>query len=246
MTGDHARKPERAAARAAETHAREHTMSIRSRWLAGLGCLLALSGCKTEFGVEVPLSQLLDPAVTQIPGTVRFEIPGCDSYEDSRNPSSSLVKAQEQVPTIFPQAEFKSCYQQKLTSWAEFSLPVAIDRDGDAETFVSTDTLSLTSDPRRLLGLAIPPAVLERIDKVQRENLGPTPEYEVRLQVINDLGRDVDTAVLASWLDDDPITFGSVNFAQGETRSLRLSNVLIDRAMQKGEATILVDMDQEG
>ncbi|WP_106418738.1 DUF7424 family protein [Salinicola tamaricis] len=105
----------------------------------------------------------------------------------------------------------------------------------DAAAFVSPDTLSLTSDPRRLLGLAIPPAVLERIDKVQRENLGPTPEYEVRLQVINDLGRDVDTAVLASWLDDDPVTFGSVNFAQGETRSLRLSNVLIDRAMQKGK-----------
>lgn len=204
---------------------------------------LVLAGCKTEFSAKVPMSQLQDPAVTEIPATVRLEVMTCDHYEDSRKPSDSLVKAQEMMPRIFPSAEFQECYSQGMDSWAAFDLALPIDRDGDAEQFASEDAFNLTTTDSLPLGVAVPPAVLSRLDEAQSAAMMGDLEYGITLNVMNDTGTPLPVTVLSAWVEDQPVTLQPMEVPAGESFSLRFSDVLIDRAVETGEASVLVDSD---
>lgn len=202
---------------------------------------VALAGCKTEFTSEVPMSQLQNPEVTEIPGTVRLEVVTCDHYEDSRKPSDSLVKAQEMMPRIFPDAEFQECYSQGMDSWAAFALPLPVDRDGDSEQFASDNAFNLTTSDTLPLGVAVPPAVLDRLEEAQSATMMGDLEYGITLDVVNDTGEPLPVTVLSAWVEDQPATLQPMEVPAGESFSLRFSDVLIDRAVETGEATVLVD-----
>lgn len=204
---------------------------------------LALAGCKTEFSAEVPMSQLQDPAVSEIPATVRLEVLTCEHYEDSRQPSDALVKAQEMMPRIFPSAEFQECYSQGMDSWAAFDIALPIDRDGDPEQFASEDAFNLTTTDSLPLGVAVPPAVLRRLDEAQSAAMMGSLDYGITLDVVNDTGEPLPVTVLSAWVSDQPATLQPMEVPAGESFSLRFSDVLIDRAVQSGEATVLVDRD---
>lgn len=204
---------------------------------------LTLAGCKTEFTAEVLMSQLQNPEVTEIPGTVRLEVMTCDHYEDSRKPSDSLVKAQEMMPRIFPAAEFQECYSQGMDSWAAFSLPLPIDRDGNPEQFASEDAFNLTTTDSLPLGVAVPPAVLDRLEEAQSATMMGDLEYGITLDVVNDTGEPLPVTVLAAWVSDQPATLQPMEVPAGESFSLRFSDVLIDRAVKTGEASVLIDSD---
>ena len=201
---------------------------------------IVLVGCKTEFAAEVPLSQLQNPAVADIPATVRLEVLSCDHYEDSRQPSDSLVKAQEMMPRIFPTAEFQECYSQGMDSWAAFQIALPIDRDGDPEQFASEDAFNLTTSEARPLGVAVPPAVRQRLEEAQSAAMMGDLEYAITFDVVNDTGSDYPITVLSAWVNDHPIALKPIVVEPDITFSLRFSDVLIDRAIAIGQASALV------
>lgn len=210
--------------------------------LAAAGALL--SGCKTEFMSDVPLSALQDPEVEELPALVRLEVTSCAHYEDSRQPSDSLVKAQEMMPRIFPSAEFSECYRQDMDSWAEFNINFAIDRDDDPEAFASEDSLNITTTPDLPLGIAVPPAVMKRIEQAQSaEMMMGKLRYAIYLNVINDSGEVFSPTVLSAWANGQPLTLNTVDIADGDTLTLSLSDVLIDRAIKTQEASVLIDFE---
>lgn len=215
------------------------TVQMTAIALAGL----ALAGCRTEFSAEVPMSQLQDSSVTEIPATVRLEVMSCHHYEDSRKPSDSLVKAQEMMPRIFPSADFHECYSQGMDSWAAFDIALPIDRDGDPEQFASDDAFNLTTTESLPLGVAVPPAVLERLDQAQSAAMMGDLEYGISLDVVNDTGEPLPVTVLSAWVEDQPATLQPMEVPAGESFALRFSDVLIDRAVKTGEATVLVNND---
>lgn len=205
---------------------------------------VALAGCKTEFTAEVPLSALQDAEVAALPGTVRLEVPSCNHYEDSRQPSDSVVKAQEMMPRIFPDAEFAECYSQNMDSWAEFNIQFPIDRDGDKDTFASDSAFNITTSENLHFGISAPPALIERLEQARRaEMMMPEFEYAFAFNVINDTEEPFPTTAIASWIDGHPSTIQGIEVPAGEQFTLRLSDVLIDRAVQTGAASILVDFE---
>ncbi|MDQ7734659.1 hypothetical protein QT231_18270 [Halomonas sp. SpR1] len=206
---------------------------------------LALAGCKTELNADIPLSALLDSEVASVPGTVRLEVLNCNDYEDSRQPSDSLVKAQEILPTIFPGAEFTECYSQNMNSWAEFNIDLPIDRDDNSEAFASDDSFNITTTENLPLGVAAPPALLNRMEKAREsEMMMPDFEYGISFNVINDTDDVFPVTVLSAWADDIPLTLQGLNIPAGEQFTLRLSDVVIDRAIYNGEASVLIDLEK--
>lgn len=202
---------------------------------------VALVGCKTEFNADVPLTALQDESISSLPATVRLEVPSCNDYEDSRQPSKAVVKAQEMVPSIFPSAEFTECYSQSMDSWAEFSLDLPIDRSGDPDSFASEDAFNLVSDDNLLFGLSAPPALIERLELARKaEMMMPDFEYGFSFNISNDTGQALDAFVFSSWVDDFPMTSTEIGIPDGATFTLRLSDVAIDRAIKAGQADILL------
>lgn len=213
------------------------TMQVAAIVAAGV----LLTGCKTEFNAEVPLSALQDPAVTELPAKVRLEVLTCSNYEDSRQPSDALVKAQQMMPRVFPSATFSECYDLGMDSWAEFDITLPIDRDGDKETFASEDAFNLTHTESLPLGVAVPPAVLERLDQAQSADMMMGElEYAITLDVMNDTSEPMPVTVLSAWVEDHPATLEPMEVPAGESFTLRFSDVLIDRAVTTGGASVLV------
>lgn len=218
---------------------------MKRAWIAAAAASVVLTGCKTEFAAEVPLSKLQDPAVKELPAAVRLEVLTCDNYEDSRKPSDALIKAQQMMPRVFPSAEFSECYNQGMDSWAEFDIALPIDRDNDPKAFASDDAFNLTTTKDLPLGVAVPPAVVQRLEEAKRADMMMSDlEYAITLKVINDTGEPFPTTVMSAWVDDQPLTFNGMEVPAGESFSLRFSDVLIDRAIKTGEASVLIDFER--
>lgn len=86
---------------------------------------LALNGCKIDMGASIPLSGLLGSELKTGSADLYVEVPACNSYEDSRQPSKGLVDAKNEIAKIIPESEFKECFQKKFNSFASFSVPIA-------------------------------------------------------------------------------------------------------------------------
>ena len=55
---------------------------------------------------------------------LNIEVPGCSSYEDSRQESKALIDLKLKIPQVFNGAQFKECYKVKMDSVASFVIPV--------------------------------------------------------------------------------------------------------------------------
>lgn len=199
---------------------------------------LLLGGCKLQSATEVPLSAIEDETVTAIPGLLRVEVMSCDSYEDSRQPSDSLIEAQENIPRIFPDAEYEQCYTQRMDSFAQFSIPVGIDRTAD-EVPVTSDTFNLLTPSASSLELVIPEALTERIEQAQSNPMMPSLALDVRLLIVNDTSEERRYTVWSAWVDGHPGTVMHVDLAPEEEMDLRLSDVSVDQAMKLGWVEVL-------
>lgn len=206
---------------------------------AVVACGLMLAGCKAQVATSVNLSQLDDATVSEIPGKLRLEVSGCNSYEDSRQPSDSLVKAQEMLPRIFPNAEFKECYTQQFTSWAEFTLPVALDHTDDGQP-VSADTFNLLSIESNPLMLEVPQELKQRMTQAKDANpmLGGL-SLEVGIEVTNDTDAKRPVQAFGVWINDEPTVLSQFYLEPGSTTQISMSDVSISRAINYGNATIL-------
>ncbi|WP_157471905.1 DUF7424 family protein [Desulfuromonas sp. DDH964] len=78
--------------------------------------VLALSGCKATVETEVSLKDILESKTKTITGDLFVEVAGCNDYKDSRQPSSSLVKVQQTIPSIFPDAKYVECFRKEFDS----------------------------------------------------------------------------------------------------------------------------------
>ncbi|MBF7054805.1 hypothetical protein IOC61_15990, partial [Halomonas sp. KAO] len=102
----------------------------------------------------------------------------------------------------------------------------------------------LTHTAELPLGVAVPPAVLERLEQAQSADMMMgSLDYAITLAVINDTGEPLPVTVLSAWVGDQPATLQPIEVPAGEAFELRFSDVLIERAVKTGEASVLVDTD---
>jgi len=119
-----------------------------------------VAGCKSHLTADINVSDLTSHAIKNTTATLYAEVASCSSYEDSRNPSSSLIEAQKIIPSLFANAKFESCFQQKMDSFAQFSIPLMVGSMTKDEDF-KPEVIKIFSqvDNELLLGVHMPKAI---------------------------------------------------------------------------------------
>ena len=190
-------------------------------------CAMAVVGCKTEIEKDVSLNTLLNEPIKTETALLNVEVSACGSREDSRKPSDSLIKVQQKIPTVFTQAKYKECYQQNMTSYASFEIPIGV---GVApETGDIKDEISIYSFGDRKLNVRTQQALAKRIrDFVESEYISNI-EMIISLNVINDTQQEQFFSVLSSYVDGTPVSyFPKLPLKKGQKMNIRLSNVSAD------------------
>lgn len=213
-------------------------MSFRKTSLVVLSVIL-LAGCKTTVETEVSVSDLLTSGTKTIPGNLYVEVAACNDHEDSRKPSSTLIKTQEIVPTVFPEAKYEECYRQKFDSFARFIVPIVLDKDQDGK-LASENHVNIVSNKDNLLSVAVPEVIKSNLDKAKHQGPGTAFKMNVSIKVNNDSGQDFPFTVMASYVDDQPQVFSNLTAPAGSSFVVRLSDVSVSSALDNGSTRVLI------
>ena len=202
---------------------------------------ILVTGCKVKMETEVSLSDLLESQSKAINGDVFVEVPTCNSYEDSRKPSSSVVEAQQSIPSVLADAEYVECFSKNFDSFAHFSIPVVLDKDPDGK-FASGFHINIASDSELLLIVGIPQAIKTNMERVQSNSFGANSiDLEMNIIVHNDTGKDFSFDVLSAFIDGQPHVYsGPLTARNNSSFVLTLSDVSVSRALEFGTANVLL------
>lgn len=194
---------------------------------------LVFTGCKTEVAAEVKLSQLLDEKNYSQNADLYLEIPACSSYEDSRQPSSSLREAAELMPQVFSDAKLIDCFTRNFDSFAHFQIPIHIlpEGEGSAVQDRNIQIIKRSSD-NLLLGVQLPAGTKERMDRVRSQSMGATDMNLIfKIVVNNDINEAYEFVAGATYLNTTPVIFGDYTLRAGGSMTVMPADVVIDRAL---------------
>lgn len=208
--------------------------------LATLFAIVILSGCKAFVETEIKLSDLLSAKTKDMSGTLYIEVSSCTSYEDSRQESKTLINAKDTVPQIFSGAKYIECFSKKFDSYARFSLPMKLSKDKD-DKLASDSLLNIISNESALLLVGIPPVINQRLEQLKKDSFG-TESFDliVNVKVVNDTGKDHPFKVISSYIDGTPYVYAGLTSHAGNSFTVRLSDVSVDRAKSSSTAIVLL------
>ena len=190
-------------------------------------CVLAVSACKTEIEKDVSLKTLLNEPIKTEMALLNVEISSCDSHEDSRKPSDSLIQIQQKIPAVFSQAKYKECYKKKFESFASFEIPIGVGVAPEKADF--ENEINIYSRGDRKLNVRTDQKLAKRIrDFVKSEHISNL-EMIVSLNIVNDTDKEQAFSVLSSYVDGAPVAyFPKLPVKVGDKFNIRLSNVAAD------------------
>lgn len=190
--------------------------------------VLALSGCKIDMGTTIPLSGLLGSELKTGTANLYIEVPGCNSYEDSRQPSKSLIDAKDEIAQILPDSEFKECFKKKFDSFASFSVPVAYGPDKlVGESTSQIRVLMTESNYAYVIFGSKLRSKLEGAKKKPSISGGFKPsEVSVTLNIKNDTGKEVHATFAGAYVGGEPVIYApDAKMPNGQEWPITLSNV---------------------
>lgn len=211
------------------------------KMLSALGACLLVVGCKTTVETEVNISDLLSSPTKQLPGSLIVEVPACQDYQDSRQPSSTLVEVQKMVPAIFKDAAFSECYRQQFNSFARFDVPLVLDKDKDGK-LASQDHINIVSNDANLLAVAVPAKIKAGLENAAKRGPGSSFDMSVNIKVNNDTGADFNFTAIAAFVDGQPQVFGNLTSKPNGSFTVTLSDVSVQTAVN-GQAMVLLSND---
>ena len=202
--------------------------------------LIALTGCKATVETEVKLSDLLSAKTKDISGNLYINVPSCTSYEDSRQESKTLIRAKSTIPQIFLGAKYIECFTKKLDSYANFALPMKLDKDKDGK-LASDSLLNIVSNKGALLMVGIPQAINQKLEKLKKDSFGTKSfDLTVNVKVTNDTGKNHPFKILAAYIDGVPYDYDNLESVAGESFVVKLSDVSVDKAKTSELALVLL------
>ncbi|MGO3870263.1 MAG: DUF7424 family protein [Alcaligenes sp.] len=204
-----------------------------------MALLALLVACKATVSTEIKFSELAGANSKMLPGELTVEVSACNHYEDSRQPSASVLEAQQAIPGIFKDAKYVECYKQRMNSYARFELPVALDKGGDEKLF-SDEHINFRSHEGMLLGLFIPTQIKARIKSATKGKLAASAlVLNFSLKVTNDLSEDQDFWAYSVFVDGQASVANRLSIPKGKTMTLNLSDVSVQEAIQRDYALVL-------
>lgn len=190
---------------------------------------LALNGCKIDMGASIPLSGLLGSELKTGSADLYVEVPACNSYEDSRQPSKGLVDAKNEIAKIIPESEFKECFQKKFNSFASFSVPIAY---GPANKVTdSTSQIRVLRDTENNFAyVAFGQKLKQSLDQARKKpsiagGFSPS-DVSLSLNLTNDTDKTITANFVGVYIGKDPVIVeNDIEIGAGKVVPLTLSNV---------------------
>ncbi len=199
--------------------------------------VFSLSGCKLTAETEVSLKDILESETKNIGGDLYVEVPSCNSYEDSRKPSDSVIKAQQTIPSVFKDAEYIECFSKKFDSLAHFRIPVILDKDLDGK-WASESHINIISNNEELLMVGIPPSIKANMENAKRKSFRSF-DLQVNIKINNDTGKAFPFTVMAAYVEGKPFVFRNLSAKANNSFVVTLSDVSVSRALETGIAKVL-------
>ena len=204
--------------------------------LMGVLILIGITGCKANIETELTFKDLLVSKTKAIQGDLYIEVAGCNSHEDSRKPSSSVLKIQESIPGIFYNAKYIECFSRNFDSYAHFNILITLDKDSDGK-LASQDNINIISNAKTLLTIAIPEPLKDRIEKGKKNN---NLKLNVNIKLTNDSGKLVDFKTISAYIDGTPYIYQELTAPINSSFVVTLSDVSVDHATQGNPSTVLM------
>ena len=195
-------------------------------------------GCNIIIELPLNLHNLGTGGSTVLYGNLYAQISSCHSYEDSRKLSDSVLKAQQNIPLIFTDAQYVECFTKEFKSLAHFIVPFVLDKEDNGQ--LSSDShLNLIYSDDRILAIAIPNSIKDNLAQFEERSFGTSLELEVQIKLLNDTMEDLPVNVMASYVDGQPYLFSPKTLLRGQEVVLKLSDVATDNALQGFETPFL-------
>ncbi len=201
---------------------------------------ILLAGCKASVDTEVSLKDILESKTKTIGGDLYVEVAGCNSHEDSRKPSNSVVETQQKIPSIFADAKYIECFSKKFDSFAHFNIPVVLDKDKDGK-LASESHVNIISNSESLLTVGIPKSIKANMDRVKANSFGVSSfEFQVNIRVNNDTGKEFPFKVVAAYVEGQPYIYSDFTSKGNSAFVVTLSDVSVSSALESGTAMVLL------
>lgn len=201
-----------------------------------------LTGCKVDMDATIPLSGIFGKEIKHDLANIYVEVAACNSYDDSRKPSSSLDEATKTIPEIIQGAEFKECFTKKFNSYAHFSFPIAY---GPSNLIKESDPkIRVFSHEDNYVFLDISPSLKSKIEAYKKKNLSigsfKPSDLSISLNIKNDMGANYKSDFYGVFIDSFPIIHAQgVTLMNGTTTSLKLSDVTVESALSPAENRLM-------
>lgn len=208
-------------------------LSMKKIYFALIMIAFALIGCKAHVEVETKLSNLINQPVHTEHAIISIEIPTCNSYEDSRLPSRALTDVQQKIPTIFHGAKYKECYSKGFETYATFEVPIGI---GIAKQNSQVDNdINLVVNDEFILMTYATDSLNQRIQHFNKSEY--IDSLKIEINIVNDLGVDVEATCLSSYINNSPCTWGKIFLQKNQKINIVLSNVSTDKFLGKNRTS---------
>jgi len=206
--------------------------------------VLVFVGCKSSIEIVLPMSAIQNKESQMHMGNIYVEISGCNDYEDSRKPSSSLIEAQKLIPYLFGTATFVECFSKNYNSYAHFQIPIAVGFN-ENDVVKTKSAIGVRSTNGVLLQIEIPTTISQRIlGEIENDfSMTSIDDFEITIGMHNDLGKDIKGMALDTYISGEPHTWSTVILESEKTYNFKLSNVSTEYALKNGTVIVLIDMN---
>ncbi|HDN9020181.1 TPA: hypothetical protein P2I16_004548 [Aeromonas salmonicida] len=187
-------------------------------------------GCKTQLMADVNVSDLNNTNLQNGAASLLVEVASCNSYEDSRNPSSSVIEAQKTVPQLIDGAEYQECFTQKMDSYVMFSIPIQIGKFKSEDDFKTKGIKIYSYDgDDAVLGIRIPKSIRDNLEKHNKQDF-QTNKIQLESAIIvvnllNDTKNKVKFNVFKAFIDGKPMSFVPLELPPSGRTQITLSNI---------------------
>lgn len=198
-----------------------------------------LGGCKTELTKTISMNKLLNTPLSTEYASLNVEVAGCNDFNDSRNPSSSLLEAQKEIPLLFENAKFVECYRNKMNSYASFEIPIIVgssqlksqQKNEKSDIYLYSHYPEDKSE-KVAFGIIITKALKTKLENFKSRNIFANAfNLSIEFTVQNDLkDQNITANVIPSYVNDIPVPMGAtINFKANipEQFKIKLSDVAI-------------------
>lgn len=200
-------------------------------------CFFLIS-CKGKIETEISVSEILSSPTKLISGDFYLEVISCSDYEDSRNPSDSVIQAKEKIPIVFSGAEYVECFTKEMDFFAHFKIPIALDKNLTAN-LASDDHINIVSNSKALLMLGIPKGIKIKLEQLKKDIFGLDIDFSVFITIKNDTDQDFSFNAFSVYVDENPFVINLLTMRPGMSFVFKLSDVSIDQAFYNGVSLVL-------